>query len=181
MTVQGDDRSREKAGGESDILNYASPGTAKTRRKVPISGVVSLVAVLAQMPWWHETRNFVGLMYDDQGPPGVRYPPTSDWIIFIVWLGVFLPMVVGLACGCYSVKVAGISWRNKFGVLGLILVAALGIWVVVGVCLAVFGGFATLREVVLGRFFPILILPLVMILIVVWRLATSRWRPQRPQ
>ena len=180
MTEQDEGQSREKTGGDSDILNYARRSTAKTPQKVRGLGIVSFVATLLQIPWWFEIHNFIALMYYDPGPAGVKDPPTPDWIIFTVWLGVFLPMLVGVAFGCYSLKVAGMSWRNPFGVLGLVLVMVLGIWVVVEVCLAVLDGEATLRDVVLGRFFPILILPIAIISVVVWRLIRSPWRLQRP-
>jgi hypothetical protein len=131
MTEQGGDHSREKTGGDSDIINYARPDIAKTHRKLLISGVISFVAILAQMPWWIGVRGFIALMYYDPGPAGVRSPPPSDWFISIVWLGVFLPTLISLAFGCYSVKVAGFGWRNTFGILGLAPVAALGVLIVV--------------------------------------------------
>jgi hypothetical protein len=125
MTEQGEDHSREKRGGDSEILNYARLGAAKTSRKVPISGVLSFVAMLIQIPWGIKAFFFIAMMYYDPGRAGVKYPLPSDRTIFIVWVVAFLPTLVGLPCGCYSVKVAGISWRNAFGVLGLVLVAVL--------------------------------------------------------
>jgi len=46
----------------------------------------------------------------------------------ILWTFIMLPTIVALACGAYSLKVAGISWRNSCGVLGLLIGLATATW-----------------------------------------------------
>lgn len=149
MTQQADDH---PIGSNSGVLSYARPGTEKAPRSVPVSGVVAFVVMIAQISWaiavapilWAERRHFqiAGTL------------PLSWKIVF--WLVVFLPLIVGQICGCHSVIVGGISWRNRFGVIGLAPAVAIGV-------------VSMIRSPILG-------LPLISMVLMAWRLHTIQQR-----
>jgi len=127
MIEQGKDYSQRDTGKIAE-LNYAPAAKTKQYRKIPITGIISIVAMLVQIPWSFPALHILALADYDPGPAGVK-EPVPPLVVFFAWTIAFLPALIGLICGCYSVKVAGISWRNSFGVLGLtmalMMVAAL--------------------------------------------------------
>ncbi len=119
MAGQSKDHPQPSIGNGAEILDYARPGTWKGRRRIPVSGIVSLVAIFLQIPWGcFAIIRFWGTPLPTSTPPAILV------VGFVFW-----PTLVSLLCGCHSLWVAGISWRNTCGVLGLIVVAAEFIWV----------------------------------------------------
>jgi hypothetical protein len=106
----------------SIVIDYASPVPSKKRRKAPISGVVSLIAMVLQYPWG---LAWFFIAWGDQGPTGNGPTPgTADFYLVMM----VLPTILGFAFGCYSIWAAGIESRNACGVIGLSLVAGELIW-----------------------------------------------------
>jgi hypothetical protein len=122
IAKQGENHSQARPATDGEILDYAHFEKSKGRERVPISGIISFIAALVQLPW--AIFFFFLLIFPKVGGPPMAFSP-GDLLIIILILA---PLIVSLAYGCYSISIAGISLRNLFGVLGLTLVGAEIIW-----------------------------------------------------
>jgi hypothetical protein len=100
-------------------LGYVSGHARKSR--VPVSGVLSLVAIGFQLPWVHICGLLAWAGFFGQDSRGL------DGAKGTLVLGV--PTIISLIYGIYSVAVAGARLRNIAGVLGVTLaVATIAAW-----------------------------------------------------
>jgi hypothetical protein len=102
--------------------------------------------------------------------------PVSPIGEILIGLMLFLPTLLGLVYGFHSARVAGITSRNTFGVLGLVMVAVVALLVIWGNSFAVFFLPSTSEDIINVLQFPILVLLLATVSIIVWRVAKSRRR-----
>jgi len=103
-------------------LDYERRNPAPTKRpwRVSIWGIISFSSMVLWLPCMACTL-FIGWGYLPQAPGGG--PSALAGVICEV--AYFLPLTVALATGLYSTKVAGITLRNIWGVIGLIASATI--------------------------------------------------------
>jgi len=96
-------------------LNYATPEAVARTWLISIGGLFSLLAILAQFPWyvvlaiyaWHS---------------GVLEENLSRGRIVLWCIAAFLPTINSVIRGIISVRKSGTGWRNFCGVMGLVFV-----------------------------------------------------------
>jgi hypothetical protein len=123
MIDASNDRSQPQENDAPPTLDYGHAGIAKKARKMPITGVISFVAILVQFPWAVVCAYLMWLgVLGVNDPSRARVPPSEEFMSFFI---LALPSLVAVAFGSYSVKVGGITLRNILGVLGVALSAAM--------------------------------------------------------
>jgi hypothetical protein len=118
---QGENPLRSEQPIDREILDYAHPEKSPRHGKEPISGIISIIAMLVQVPW-------AFFIYFTAILPQVGGPAIAAPIVVLIVILALAPSIVSLACGWYSIRIAGVTSRNICGVAGVILVAFEVIW-----------------------------------------------------
>lgn len=110
-------------------LNYRSPELRGRGVYGVLLGIASFVALLIQFPWVFLSA-FMALG-GNLGLPSVGRASHAE--ATFVDLFVSSPSLFAIVAGLWSVKIAGISFRNTFGIIGLLGgIAIVSTWVLGG-------------------------------------------------